>query len=148
MVRHRKASPDYVVADLPTLRKVVPEVSELIRSLVQEGAKKGVLFFAAAGNTPVTTPSFPAADPGVIGVTAGDAQGNIAPYANRGAFVQAIAPGLNVVHFQNQAWFGTGTSFSTAWVGGWAAGTMANSSLTAAQIQSQTLTRWGIPAKR
>ena len=122
--------------------------SELIRSLVQEGAKKGVLFFAAAGNTPVTTPSFPAADPGVIGVTAGDAQGNIAPYANRGAFVQAIAPGLNVVHFQNQAWFGTGTSFSTAWVGGWAAGTMANSSQTAAQIQSQTLTRWGIPAKR
>jgi len=121
--------------------------SELIRSLVLEGSKKGVLFFAAAGNSPVTAPTFPAADPGVIAVTAGDAQGNLATYANRGSFVQAIAPGLNVVHFQNQAWFGTGTSFSTAWVGGWAAGAMVNSGQNASQIQNQTLARWGIPAK-
>ena len=119
----------------------------MIRSLVLEGSKKGVLFFAAAGNSPVTAPTFPAADPGVIAVTAGDAQGNLATYANRGSFVQAIAPGLNVVHFQNQAWFGTGTSFSTAWVGGWAAGAMVNSGQNASQIQNQTLARWGIPAK-
>ena len=124
--------------------------SELIRSLIQEGSKNGVLFFAAAGNTPVTSPTYPAADPGVIAVTAGDAQGNIASYANRGSFVQAIAPGVNIVHYQNQAWFGTGTSFSTAWVGGWAAGIMANSSQRGSQIQNQVLTRWGIvlPAKK
>ena len=118
--------------------------SELIRSLIQEGSKKGVLFFAAAGNAPVTSPTYPAADPGVIAVTAGDAQGNIASYANRGPFVQAIAPGVNIVHYQNQAWFGTGTSFSTAWVGGWAAGIMANSSQNLSQIQNQIRTRWGI----
>ena len=117
--------------------------SPLVQSLIQEGASHGVLFFAAAGNTPVTSPTYPAADRGVIGVTAGDSRGNLAPYANRGSFVQAIAPGMNVVHYNGQAWFGTGTSFSSAGVGGWAAGTMAGSGQSSTQVQTQTLQRWG-----
>lgn len=120
--------------------------SDLVRGLIQDGVKKGVLFFAAAGNTPVTDPTYPAADPGVVAVTAGDARGNIASYANRGSFVQAIAPGVNIVHFQDQAWFGTGTSFSSPWVAGWAAGALANSGQGWEQVLSQTLARWALPA--
>lgn len=117
--------------------------SALVRSLIQDATKRGVLVFAAAGNTPVTTPMFPAADPGAIAVTAGDASGTIAPYANRGSFVDAMAPGTNVVHFADRAWLGTGTSFSTGWVSGWAAGYMARSDRSFAATQSATLRRWG-----
>src|SRR5207244_5994926 len=100
--------------------------SPLLKSLIQDATSHGVLLFAAAGNVPVTSPTYPAADPGVIAVTAGDARGDIASYANRGPFVDAMAPGINVVHYRDSAWLGTGTSFSTSWVSGWAAGFMAN----------------------
>ena len=117
--------------------------SPLVRSLIQDATKRGVLVFAAAGNTPVTTPTFPAADPGAIAVTAGDPGGTIAPYANRGTFVDAVGPGTNVVHFGDRAWLGTGTSFSTGWVSGWAAGYLARSDRSFTATESATLGRWG-----
>ena len=119
--------------------------SPLVRSLIQDGTSHGVVFVASAGNTPVTTPTYPAADPGVIAVTAGDPRGNIASYANRGSFVQAMAPGVNVLHYGGQAWLGTGTSFSSARVSGWAAGNMAGCGSTASQIPALTLRRWAMP---
>jgi Subtilase family len=99
--------------------------SPLLRNLIGTATEHGVLVFAAAGNTPGTTPMYPAADPAVIAVTAADAQGNVAPWANSGAFVDVIGPGMNVVRFQDRAWLGTGTSISTSWVSGWTAGVMA-----------------------
>ena len=119
--------------------------SPLVRSLIQDGTSHGVLFVASAGNTPVTTPTYPAADPGVIAVTAGDPRGNIASYANRGSFVQAMAPGMNVLHYGGQTWLGTGTSFSSAKVSGWAAGSMAGCGTTASQLTALTLKRWAMP---
>ena len=120
--------------------------SPLLKNLIQDATSHGVLLFAAAGNVPVTSPTYPAADPGVIAVTAGDARGDIASYANRGPFVDAMAPGVNVVHYQDAAWLGTGTSFSTSWVSGWAAGFMANTSHSSSSTQAETLKRWGVPS--
>jgi hypothetical protein len=121
--------------------------SPLLRSLIQSAANHGVLVFAAAGNTPVVTPTYPAADPGAIAVTAGDVSGQIAPYANRGPFVDAVAPGTNVVQYADRAWLGTGTSFSTAWVAGWAAGFMASSGRSSSATETETLRRWGFGSK-
>ena len=122
--------------------------SPLLQRMIANAADHGVLVFAAAGNTPGTTPTYPAADPDVIAVTAADASGKVAPWANRGTFVDAIAPGTNVVHFDDRAWLGTGTSFSTSWVSGWGAGFMASSADSSAATRERTLGRWGIGAGR
>jgi len=96
--------------------------SPFLQRMIQDSYKQGVLFVGAAGNQPLTTPVYPAAYPEVLAVTAGDRSGRIAPYANRGDFVDLIAPGANIVYFGDRAYLGTGTSFATAWVSGMAAG--------------------------
>src|SRR5262249_40179627 len=50
--------------------------SPLLGQLTQAAAKSGVVVVAAAGNEPVANPLYPAADPGVISVTASDASGS------------------------------------------------------------------------
>ena len=118
--------------------------SPLLHDLIGIATDHGVLVFAAAGNTPGTAPTWPAADPSVIAVTAADAQGGVASWADHGSFVDAIAPGTNVVQYVNQLWLGTGTSFSTSWVSGWAAGYMANGQQTPDATRQRTLLRWGM----
>src|SRR5258706_2121929 len=61
--------------------------SPFLHRVIQSSHDQGVLFFAAAGNEPVTSPTFPAAYNEVIAVTAGTSKGVIAPYANYGDFV-------------------------------------------------------------
>lgn len=119
--------------------------SQLVRTLIQDAVKKGVVFVGAAGNEGGTAPVYPAADPGVISVTAFDKPGDgIASYANRGAWIDAIAPGSNVITFRDQSWWGQGTSIATSWVSGWAAGTMAAAGRGTAFAQRQTMSRWKI----
>jgi hypothetical protein len=96
--------------------------SQFLDNLIHAAHQQGVLFFGAAGNQPTTDPTFPAAFPDVVAVTAGDRRGNIAPYANRGDFVDVIAPGTSVVDFQGQSYLVRGTSAATAYVSGTAAG--------------------------
>jgi hypothetical protein len=96
--------------------------SPYLQRLIEDASKQGVLFIGAAGNQPLTTPVYPAAYPEVLAVTAGDRRGRIAPYANRGDFVDVVAPGANVIYFGDRAYLGTGTSFSAAYVSGMAAG--------------------------
>lgn len=96
--------------------------STMLHNLIRSASQKGIVFFAAAGNEPVTTPYYPAAYPEVTAVTAGNRQGQIASYANRGAFVDVVAPGSSVVNFNGQAWFVSGTSAATAYITGMAAG--------------------------
>jgi hypothetical protein len=119
--------------------------SPFLRTLIDEASKRGVLFVGAAGNEPVGTPFYPAADPGVVAVTASGLDGGIAPYANHGDWVDAMAPGTNVVSYLERAWSGNGTSFSTSWVSGWAAGYMAASGSSAKPATRQTLERWAVP---
>lgn len=96
--------------------------SPFLHTLIQNASKQGVVFFAAAGNQPVTTPEYPAAYPEVESVTAGDGPGQVADYANRGSFVDLMLPGTSIVPYDGQSWAVTGTSTSTAYASGIAAG--------------------------
>jgi serine protease len=55
----------------------------------------GVVIVAAAGNQGNNTPFYPAAYPGVIGVSAVDIDKQLAPYSNFGPVVSVAAPGGN-----------------------------------------------------
>src|SRR6185312_5871118 len=96
--------------------------STMMHNLIQHATKQGVVVFGAAGNTPVTTPEFPAAFPEVEAVTASGGQGQIADYANRGNFVDLMLPGTSIVPFDGQSWAVSGTSTATAYATGIAAG--------------------------
>lgn len=91
-----------------------PDESPFVHHLIQAGHDKGVVFLAAAGNEPVTYPTFPAAYPEVIAVTAVNRQGQIASYANYGDFVDVGAPGTSYVTFWGQPYLVVGTSPATA----------------------------------
>jgi thermitase len=95
--------------------------SSALRDIIAQGEQRGIAFYAAAGNSPVTTPTYPAAYPGVVAVTASDDNGQIASYANHGSFVQMVAPGDNVVGFNGQSYLVEGTSTATAFASGMAA---------------------------
>lgn len=96
--------------------------SPFLSNLIRDAYRQGVLFFGAAGNQATALPNYPAAYPEVVAVTAGDRRGNIAPYANRGSFVDVIAPGVSIVNFEGQPYMVNGTSAATAYVSGTAAG--------------------------
>jgi len=55
-------------------------------------------------------------------VTAGTGPGQVADYANRGSFVDLMLPGTSIVPYDGQSWAVTGTSTSTAFATGVAAG--------------------------
>lgn len=116
------------------------EQSQFIEELIQNYKNQGVMFVAAAGNQPVTTPTYPAAYSPVMAVTAGTHQGELAPYANRGEFIDVIAPGASIVHDQNaRSFLGTGTSFSSAYVSGVAAGLSEQGQSTMIEVEKQVL---------
>jgi hypothetical protein len=95
--------------------------SPLLDDLIAQARQRGVMFFAAAGNTPTTDPTFPAANPAVFAVTAEDRDGSIAPYANRGDFIDLIAPGTTFMDYGGLTYRVMGTSPATAIVSGAAA---------------------------
>ena len=107
--------------------------SSYLHDVITKASAQGVVFFAAAGNEPVTTPTYPAAYSEVIGVTASQ-NGQLAPYANRGNFVSVIAPGTSLVPYDGQSYMVTGTSTSTAEVSGMAAALAANGNQTPDQV--------------
>jgi len=105
--------------------------SQLLGSLIQEGIQKGIVFVAAAGNTPGEGNVYPADYPGVVSVTAstqtvsgpitstsanvGGGQPQLASYANDPPATSVIAPGTSIVEAANgQAWEVQGTSPATA----------------------------------
>lgn len=96
--------------------------SQVLHNAIIQVTQQGIPIYAAAGNEPVTTPTYPAAYPEVISVTATDNTGHIASYANRGSFIDMTAPGDNVVGFNGLNYMVEGTSTSTAFATGAAAG--------------------------
>lgn len=100
--------------------------SQILANLIRDTHKQGVLYFGAAGNIPTTNPTYPAAYSDVVAVTAGDRKGKLAPYANRGNFVDVIAPGMSVVEYAGQSYLISGTSAATAYVSGTAAAVRAS----------------------
>lgn len=95
--------------------------SDFLHNVIQDVSKQNIAIFAAAGNQPVTTPFYPAAYPEVTAVTA-VSQGQIADYASRGSFISLGAPGTSIVYYNNQPYYVTGTSASSAFISGMAAG--------------------------
>lgn len=96
--------------------------STVLHNLIKQASDQGVVFFSAAGNEPVTTPVYPAAYPEVVAVTAGDRNGQVANYANRGNFVDIMTPGTSLVPFNGASYIVNGTSAATAYASGIAAG--------------------------
>jgi len=99
---------------------------QLLQRMIAEASAKCVIFLAAAGNEPTTAPTFPAAYSEVTAVTALDRNGQIAPYANRGNFVDVGAPGAVVFPFNGQSHVTMGTSPATAWASGLAGNLLAS----------------------
>lgn len=73
------------------------ERNQLLEAAVMRVERLGVPVFAAAGNGgPDAPPVYPAAQAGVVAVTAVDANLKLYPYANRGDYIAYAAPGVDV----------------------------------------------------
>ena len=91
----------------------------LVEAAVQRVLERGIVIVAAAGNGGAdAAPVYPAAQPGVIAVTAIDA--NLKPYdhANRGEYVSYAAPGVDVwvAAPGGDGVYATGTSYAAPFV--------------------------------
>ena len=120
--------------------------SWVMDTMVQQAIGDGIQIFAAAGNQPVSSPTYPAADRGVMAVTAVD-RGLIASYANYGNFIDLGAPGNTIVYFGNQPWLVQGTSVSTAYMTGIAAGTKTATGLSWPQVVNSLKQNFPVPQK-
>jgi hypothetical protein len=121
--------------------------SSVLDSVIQQAMASGIVVFAAAGNTPVSTPTYPAAIPGVNDVTALGSSGQLASYANFSPQVDMALPGASVVYLANQSYLVQGTSSSTAYASGIAAGTKNVNCLTWQQILSAMQMKFPVPQK-
>jgi thermitase len=121
--------------------------SQILSSIIAQAQAKGVIVFAAAGNQPVNTPTYPAAISGVNAVTALGAPGQLAAYANYGSFVNLALPGASVVYLNGQAYVVQGTSPATAYASGVAAGYKGINCDSWSQIQTLMQQKFPVPQK-
>jgi len=119
--------------------------STVLDDVIQQALSQGVVIFAAAGNTPVTTPTYPAAISGVNAVTALGAPGQLASYANDGSFVEMALPGTSYAYLGNQAYMVQGTSSATAYATGIAAGTKSVNCQGWSQIEGAMAQKFPVP---
>jgi hypothetical protein len=117
--------------------------SSFLQSVVEEAVNKNIVVIAAAGNTPVTSAFYPAAYQGVMAVTAIDNDKQLASYANRGSFVSLGTSGTSVVYYNGQAYYVAGTSASSAYISGAAAGYMDVKGGTSSQTRTFLLSNFG-----
>src|SRR5713101_1509282 len=97
--------------------------SPLLQDAIDYAWSKGVVLVAAAGNDGVNTPTFPAGDRSVVGVSATDPSDRLAPSSNSGQDTFLAAPGLNIqtTNLGGDYTVISGTSASAAIVAGVAA---------------------------
>jgi hypothetical protein len=91
----------------------------VLQKAIEAVQAKGIVIIAAAGNNgPGAEPSYPAAYPGVIAVTAVDQQFNVYRRATRGVYVDLAAPGVGVwtASAKGGGALRTGTSFAVPFV--------------------------------
>jgi hypothetical protein len=120
--------------------------SSVLDSVIQQAVAAGIPIFAAAGNQPVGTPTYPAADSGVMAVTATQG-GQIAPYANYGSFVELAFPGGAVIYLGGTAYLEQGTSVSTATATGVAVGNKSVLGWNWPQIEAAMQKKFTVPPK-
>lgn len=109
--------------------------SPLLDDVICQVTQQGGLVFAATGNTPGKNLTYPSGGPCALGVTAVDANGQPASYANTGPQARLAGPGTTTFVFGGQTWMATGTSGATAWTSGLAAGAISAKGWTPAQAQ-------------
>jgi subtilisin family serine protease len=93
--------------------------NEILRKAVEAAQAKGIVIVAAAGNNGAgAEPSYPAAYPDVIAVTAVDQQRKVYRRATQGAYVDLAAPGVNVwtASVRGSGALRTGTSYAVPFV--------------------------------
>ena len=84
-------------ADVINLSLGGPSSSSLLTQAVDHARAKGVTVIAAAGNENTSAPAYPAAVPGVIGVSAVDAAKKRASFSNYGGYVDIAGPGVGIL---------------------------------------------------
>ena len=92
----------------------------LIEAAISRTLQRSIAIAAAAGNGgPDAAPVYPAAQAGVIAVTAVDADGRVYTHANHGAYIDFAAPGVDlwVARPGGGAHYASGTSYATPFVG-------------------------------
>jgi uncharacterized phosphosugar-binding protein len=91
----------------------------LLQQAIEAAQAKGIVIVAAAGNNGAGgEPSYPAAYPGVVAVTAVDQKLNVYRRATQGRYVDLSAPGVNVwtASAQGSGAVRTGTSYAVPFV--------------------------------
>jgi len=83
-----------------------------LRSAIAYARRHDVLVVAAAGNAADTSPAYPAAYPGVVGVAAEDAEDRIYDWSSRGDWVDLAAPGCATLPAGDSVAAACGTSFA------------------------------------
>ncbi len=133
--------------------------STMLGTLIQEGIQKGIVFVAAAGNTPGEGSVYPASYPGVISVTASTQTVNgpitssaggsqqLASYANDPAGTQVMAPGTSIVQWNGQSWMVQGTSPATASTSGTIAGLVNQNHISISQAVGMVMRASPAPMK-
>jgi len=92
-----------------------PNANKIADFMFVESINNGLIVFAAAGNDGQKLSStYPAVLPGVITITAVDAQGNTLATANQGNYIDFAAPGVDIwtVSEKQQGQYRSGTSFA------------------------------------
>jgi hypothetical protein len=121
--------------------------SAVLDDVANQLLAKGVVIFAAAGNQPVNTPTFPGAIPGVNDITALGQPGQLAAYANFSPQVDMALPGASIVSYGGQTFVVQGTSPATAYATGVAVGTKGINCASWSQIQSAMQQKFPVPAR-
>jgi subtilisin family serine protease len=100
---------------------LVGPANRTLESVVAAAVARGYLIVAAVGNDgPAAPPLYPAAWPGVVGVTAVDARRRVLPEAERGPQVKFAAPGADMTAALTPRGYALvrGTSFAAPIVAG------------------------------
>jgi len=115
----------------------------MLREMLIKANAQGIVLIAAVGNAgPRSAPLYPAADPGVIGVTATDAEDKLMPQASQGPQVTVAAPGVEILAVAPGGGYQvtSGTSVAAAHASGVAALLLAaKPNLTPAQVRSELM---------
>jgi subtilisin family serine protease len=100
-----------------------PGFSDSLQEAIDYAWSKNVVLVAATGNDGLGTPTYPAGDRGVIGVSATDENDELASFSNYGPSVFLAAPGTNILTTDiGSSYIAiSGTSTSAALVAGAAA---------------------------
>src|SRR5437867_2586051 len=108
---------------IPASTLSIPGFSQNLQDALDYAWSKNVVLVAATGNDAVSTPTFPAGDRGVMGVSGTDPNDALAPFSNSGpsVFISAPATEIQTTTTGDAYTVISGTSASAAIVAGAAA---------------------------